>query len=147
MTKTDYNRDFYAWTLTQARALRAKDWAVLDIDHLAEEIEDLGKSERHAVRSYLRVLLIHLLKWAYQPQRRGGSWQSTIFRARQDLADRLEESPSLRPELSQFADRAYARARREAAYQTRMPEATFRETCPWTLAQLQDLNFLPEGPG
>jgi hypothetical protein len=62
-----YEDDFYAWTHAQAAALRAKDWAALDLEHVAEEIESLGNEQRHAVRSHLRVLLWHLLKWAYQP--------------------------------------------------------------------------------
>jgi Domain of unknown function DUF29 len=145
MAQTSYEHDLYAWATAQAQALRAKDWAALDLDHLAEEIEDVGKSVRHAVRSYLRVLLIHLLKWTYQPERRSPGWGSTIVRSRHDLAEWLNESPSLRPELPQFVTRAYARARREATYQTRLPETMFPETCPWSLEQLQDVDFWPEG--
>jgi hypothetical protein len=71
MTTTLYDRDFDAWAQQQAEALRAKAWNQLDIAHLAEEIEELRKSERKAVRSQLRIILSHLLKWVYQPEGRG----------------------------------------------------------------------------
>ena len=145
MTETGYEKDFYAWLLSQATHLRARQWAALDIDNLAEEIEDLGRSERHALWSHLRILLLHLLKWAYQPERRSRSWRGSVTRARQNLARRLRQSPSLRPDLPEFMTEAYADARRLAADQTGLPLATFPETCPWSLDQLQDLDFLPEG--
>lgn len=74
MTTPDYDTDFYAWTQAQVDALRAKDWAALDLPHVIEEIADLGNEQRHAVESHLRILLAHLLKWRYQPQRRRRSW-------------------------------------------------------------------------
>jgi hypothetical protein len=139
-----YDTDFDAWAQQQAEALRAKDWAALDIEHLAEEVEELRKSERKAVRSQLRRLMSHLLKWQYQPQRRSDSWQATIVDARRLLADDLEDNGSLARELPSLADWAYARARREAAKDTGLPLGTFPEACPWSIAQLRDEDFLPE---
>ena len=81
MTTLLYDTDFDAWAQAQAAHLWAKDWAALDVDHLAEEIEEVRKSERKAVRSNWQLLWLHLLKWAYQPQgseRYGASWQATI---------------------------------------------------------------------
>jgi hypothetical protein len=144
MTETRYETDFYGWLQVQAAHLRAKEWNGLDIDNLAEELDTLGRSERNAMWSHLRVLLLHLLKWAYQPERRGRSWRRSILLARQHLARRLRDSPSLRPELLAFVVEAYADARRLAAVETDLPSATFPETCPWTLDQLQDEAFLPE---
>ena len=72
MTEPRYEADFYAWLQAQAAHLRAKEWKGLDIDNLAEELDTLGRSERNAVWSHVRILLLHLLKWAYQPERRGG---------------------------------------------------------------------------
>ena len=143
MIATGYHTDFYAWLLTQAAHVRAKAWDTLDIDNLAEELETLGRSERHAVWSHLRVLLLHLLKWTYQPERRGRSWRGSITRARQNLARRLRQSPSLGAELPDFTAEAYADARRLAADQTGTPLATFPETCPWSPDHLMDLDFLP----
>jgi hypothetical protein len=144
MTITLYDTDFDAWAQRQAEALRAKDWAALDIEHLAEEVEELRKSERKAVRSQLRRLMSHLLKWHYQPRRRSDSWLETITDARRLLADDLEDSPSLARELPALADWAYPRARREAAKDTGLPLAAFLEACPWPLERVLDEDFLPE---
>jgi hypothetical protein len=139
-----YDTDFYAWAQQQAQALRAKDWAALDLDHLAEEVEDLRKTERRAVRSQLRLILSHLLKWVYQPARRGESWRGTIANGRVLVQEDLEDLPSLAPELETLAAWAYPRARRDAAKDTGLPLATFPEVCPWPLAQVLDENFWPE---
>ncbi|MGH8056718.1 MAG: DUF29 domain-containing protein, partial [Candidatus Entotheonellia bacterium] len=138
-----YDTDFDTWAQQQAEVLRRKDWAALDIEHLAEEVEELRKSERKAVRSQLRRLMSHLLTWHSQPQRRSDSWQATIVDARRLLADALEDSLSLARELTALADSAYPRARREAAKDTGLPLTTFPEACPWSISQLQDEDFWP----
>ena len=94
---SSYDTDFYAWAQQQAEALRAKDWAALDIEHLAEQVEDLRKTERRAVRSQLRLILSHLLKWRYQPVKRTDSWRSTIANGRVLVQEDLEDLPSLAP--------------------------------------------------
>jgi hypothetical protein len=121
MTTPTYDTDFYAWAAQQAAALRAKDWAALDLAHLAEEVEDLRKTERKAVRSQLRLAVSHLLKWASQPGRRSDSWQDTVREARRLVADWLEEDGSLTRELPTLFAWAYPRARREAAKDTGLP--------------------------
>jgi hypothetical protein len=141
----DYDRDFYAWTLAQAEALRAKDWQALDPEHLAEEIEGLGKSDRRALQSHLRILLLHLLKVAHQRQPRL-SWLRSIRNSREAIELVLGDSPSLRRELPDCLAWAYPKACRAAAEETRLPLATFPEQCPWNLDQLQDDDFLPERP-
>src|SRR5919109_178418 len=125
MTTPDYDADFYAWAQAQAAALRAKDWAALDLDHLAEEVEELRKTERRAVRSQLRLILSHLLKWAHQPARRTDSWRSTIANGRVLVQEDLEDNAGLARELDALAAWAYRRARRDAAKDTRLPLATF----------------------
>jgi hypothetical protein len=144
MTDASYDTDLYAWTRAQAAALRDKRWEALDIEHLAEEIESLGSEQEHALESHLTILLLHLLKWHYQPARRGRSWRTSILLARQRIARRLRRSPGLRPELPTLTDTAYADARKVAASQTDLPLTTFPATCPWTPEQLQDEAFLPE---
>lgn len=142
MSKIQYEHDFSAWLQQQAEALRAKDWPALDVDNLIEELETLGRSERNALWSHLRILLVHLLKWRYQPERRTRSWRGSITRARQRVTRRLQQ-PSLRRELPDFIMEAYTDARRLAADETGLPLATFPETCEWTAAELQSLDFLP----
>lgn len=142
MSERGYDRDFYAWTLAQAEALRAKDWHALDIEHLAEEIEDLGKSDQRAIQSHLRILLLHLLKVTHQRQQRL-SWLRSIRNAREAIELVLHDSPSLRRELPSFLAWAYPRARKAAAEESRLPLATFPDACPWTLDRLLDEDFLP----
>jgi hypothetical protein len=144
MTTPDYDTDFYAWTQAQVDALRAKDWAALDLPHVIEEIADLGNEQRHAVESHLRILLAHLLKWRYQPQRRRRSWQTSILNARTEITRRLERNSSLQHAWPEMLAWAYPKARQLAASETGLPRATFPEACPWTIAQLQDEDFLPE---
>jgi Domain of unknown function DUF29 len=131
--------------LTQAAHLRAKDWAALDIDHLAEEIESLGNEQAHAVESHLVIVLAHLLKWRYQPQRRGKSWRTTVLVGRQQSARRLRRNPGLRPSLPTLLADAYRDARRRAMLETELPLAIFPEACPWPLDQILDEDFWPEG--
>ena len=144
MTKTGYEQDFYVWLMEQATHIRAKEWEALDIDNLAEELEALGREQRHAIRSHLRILLIHLLKWACQPERRSESWRHSIGNARAEIEGRLEMSPSLRRELPDLLAWAYPRARRATADESGIPPTRFPETCPWSTEQVQDEDFLPE---
>jgi hypothetical protein len=145
MSQGSYDTDFSTWAQQQAAALRAKDWAALDIEHLAEEVEELRKTERRGVRSQLRLILSHLLKWVYEPKKRTDSWRSTIANGRVLVQEDLEDNASLARELMALADWAYPRARRDAAKETGLSLATFPETCPWPLAQALDEDFWPEG--
>src|SRR5262245_48283930 len=120
MSEMGYERDFYAWTTVQAAALRAKDWHALDIEHLAEAIEDLGKSDQRAIQSHLRSLLLHLLKVTHQRQRRL-SWLRSIRNDREAIELVLHDSPSLQRELPNFLAWAYPRARKAAAEESRLP--------------------------
>jgi hypothetical protein len=144
MTETPYDSDFYQWAHQQAQALRAKDWAALDIEHLAEEVEDLRKTERRGVRSQLQLILSHLLQWLYQSDKRTDSWRSTIANGRVLVQEDLEDSPSLAHDFPELFAWAYPRARRDAAKQTRLPLVTFPESCPWPLEQVLDEDFWPE---
>ena len=139
-----YDIDFYAWTQTQAAALAAGHMGELDLANLAEEIESLGKRDRRGLGSALEIVLAHLLKWGYQPERRGVSWEDSLDEHRNRIADIVADSPSLRRQIPDLLDRGYTRARRAAARQTRLPLATFPESCPWTPEQVLDEDFLPE---
>lgn len=144
MGNTLYDTDFYQWTQAQAAHLRAKEWVALDVDHLAEEIESLGARDRRALRSQLMRLGQHLLKWRYQPQHRGESWQQSIDDARLQIELILEDSPSLRNFLPEAFAWAYPRARKASANETCLPLATFPEACPWSLEQVLDEDFFPD---
>jgi len=144
MPKPSYDTDFYAWAQAQAAALRAKAWDQLDIDHLAEEVEDLRKTERRGVRSQLRLILSHLLKWVYQPDKRTDSWRSTIANGRVVVQEDVEDLPSLAHEVPELFTWAYPRARRDAAKDTGLALATFPEACPWPMERVLHEDFWPE---
>jgi ribosomal protein L29 len=139
-----YDTDFYAWSQAQVDALEAQQWHALDLEHLMEEIADLGHEQRHAVSSQLCHLLQHLLKWRYQPTHRSPSRRRSIRQARHAIARRLEQSLSLRQAVPSLLDGEYRRARREAQDETGLPLATFPESCPWSVDQLLDEDVWPD---
>ncbi len=140
----DYERDFYGWCNEQANLLRQQRLSEIDLIHLIEEIESLGRSEKRELASRLRILISHLLKWQYQPQRQGNSWRNTIRIQRIDLLKLLRDNPSLVPRLSEEINDNYALARIDAADETLLSEATFPDACPYNSEQLLDDNFFPE---
>ncbi|OCA53281.1 DUF29 domain-containing protein [Photorhabdus namnaonensis] len=141
---TRYDSDFYGWTQEQAGLLRSGDLSQLDTENLLEEIEAMGRSERRELRSRLEILLAHLLKWRYQADRRGRSWELIIEEQRDKAIDCLQESPSLKNKLNEHLEKAYIAARRLAEKETLINRNIFPETCPWTFEQIMDENFWPE---
>ena len=141
-----YEEDFYAWTQTTAALIREGKWHDLDREAVAEEIESLGKSDWRELASRIAVLLRHLLKWRYQPERRqrGRSWRSTIWEQRSRLRRLLRQSPSLAPLVPLTLQEEYAEARQRASEETGLPLATFPPACPWTAEQVLDVDFWPE---
>jgi hypothetical protein len=144
-TSVLYDRDFYAWANEQAALLRAGKLSLADIEHIAEEIESMGKTEKRELVSRLTVLLLHLLKWQFQPVRRGSSWQTSVRVQRRDLKAHMQDNPSLRAKLPEAIEQAYGTAIIEAADQTGLLESTFPATCPWSFGQLMDDGFWPNG--
>ncbi len=139
---SDYEADLLAWTERQAELLRRRAANEIDWDNLAEEIEAVGRSERRELRSRLKVLMLHLLKWAYQPEHRSSGWRGSISEQREELARLLADSPSLHRFLAEYATADYAGARMKAEIETgllRLPGAT-----PWTADQILDAGFWPE---
>lgn len=143
--------DFYAWLLDQARTLHSYNVVDLRIDwiDLAEELEGMARNEEHGLRSYIEVLLIHLLKWKYQPERRDRSWEVSVTRARSEISARLEDSPSLKTKLKTLTDKAYQAACRiaglEMGWETHKSKTTFPTVCPWSDSQIMDEEFFPAG--
>jgi len=138
-----YERDFYGWTKEQATLLRAHDFTHIDLDHLIEEIESMGRSERRQLINRLEVLLTHLLKWQYQPELRGRSWALTMLEQRRRIVKLLRTNPSLQPELADLLSEAYEDATFSAMRETGLPQATFPPSCLYTLAQVLDQDWLP----
>jgi hypothetical protein len=139
-----YERDLYTWCMEQAALLRAGRLDAIDAANIAEEIESLGNEQENALESSLRLILVHLLKWRYQPRRRTRSWHGTIVRERGNYQVRLRKNPGLKPAQDELMRDAYRRARREAAAETGLPLSVFPETCPFSLAQALDDDFLPD---
>lgn len=139
-----YEQDFYLWIQTTAELLKQKNFTQLDLDNLIEEIETMGRSEKRALESNLEVLLMHLLKYQIQTERRSKSWQYTILEHRRRVQKVLQESPSLKPYFDQVFDESYQTARRLAVIETGLGIATFPEQSPFTLEQVLDCDFLPE---
>ena len=141
-----YKQDFYRWTREQAALLEARQFDTLDMVNLVEEIMSLGLSQKHALGSHLKNLVMHLLTWHYQPSERqtGHSWRSSIYNARDDIAVILEDSPSLRREVPGLLTRRYPTARMLAHDETGLPLATFPQECPWTAEQILDDDFWPD---
>jgi hypothetical protein len=140
---TTYDTDFYQWTQQQADLLRQGALSALDRENLAEEIESMGKSGQRAVESYLRNILLHLLKWQYQPERRGNSWRLSIRDGRHQVAKRLRESPSLKPKIADMVTDEYPLVREYAANETGLPLVTFPEQCPLTVEEITG-DYWPE---
>jgi hypothetical protein len=130
-----YDRDFYAWTAEQAGSLRAGNVSAADIAHIAEEIESMGRSEKRELVRRLTILLQHLLKWRFQPDRRSRSWRLSIANTRDQLAEHLADNPSLNAKIPDAMGSAYRYARRYVAIETGFPEDLFPVDCPWTFDQ------------
>ncbi len=143
MSNLQHDRDFYAWANDSAAHLRAGRWAEVDVDQIAEELEDMGKQQKHALAGHLKILLLHLLKWRYQPALRGVSWRLSIDNARDEIAELLEDSPSLATKLPELAARRYPAARSRANLETGLPPETFPAECPFSPGQLLDQDYLP----
>ncbi len=140
-----YDKDVILWSQEQAALLRSGKFSQLDIEHLADEIEDVGKSEKRELAHRMAVLMAHLLKWQYQPEKRGRSWQTTIRNQRNSLAIALRQTPSLKATLRDrdWQTLVWADAVDQALRDTGM-DVDFGETCPWTNEQVLVAGWLPE---
>jgi hypothetical protein len=131
-----YDEDFALWIEEQVAALRAGHLAALDLENLIEELEGLTKRDQGALGSQLKRIMAHLLKQRYQPQRANRSWQDSIENGREEIADILEQSPSLRGTLATLMTKNYPRAVAQAARDARLPLETFPERSPFDLAEV-----------
>lgn len=149
MSQTRYEEDIVLWAREQAALLRAGRVDRLDLEHIADEIEDVGKSEQRELVSRMAVLLAHLFKWQYQPDHRGSSWRVTVETQREDIKAALEETPSLKSNLDkpEWQAKVWRQARgivaRDLATHPALIDA-FPRQCPWTVAQVLDPAWWPE---
>jgi len=139
-----YEKDFYAWTVHNAKLLREGKLSEVDIEHVAEEIESMGKNEKRELINRLAILIAHLLKWQFQEERRSNSWKYTIEEQRDEVLELLEESPSLKHEIEEKFDRAYRKAILWAATEMGVNKSLFKEECPYTLNKVLNKDFYPK---
>jgi hypothetical protein len=138
-----YKTDFVAWTEQTAKLINAKKFSQVDWQAVVKEIESLGKSDRHELKSRLEVLLQHLLKWQYQSNLQSSSWQSTIYEQRNRILDLLKNSPSLQPYLTEVLPESYHRGKKAASDEIKLQINTFPADCPYSIDQILDSEFLP----
>jgi len=144
-TKSRYESDFFAWTQEQGERLRRRAHNDVDWENVAEEIETLGRTERSEIASRLHVLLVHLLKWQFQPEARSYGWKGTIVEQRVRLRRALRDSPSLKTYPSEVLDEEYASARLKAAGETGQVLTTFPASCPYSVAEVIESDAFPAG--
>lgn len=138
-----YDKDFVAWADQQALLLEQKRWNELDLVNLIEEVQDLGNRHRDALESQLTILLMHLLKWRYQPSHQGNSWLLSIKDARRQMAKLIRKHPVLAVHAQKAFVECYLEAREIAADETGLSISTFPLECPYAFEQVLTAGFLP----
>lgn len=143
MTTTRYETDIVAWANEQAQLVRAGQFELLDLEHIAEEIEDVGKSEQRELASRMTLLIAHLLKWQFQPERRGRSWQLTIRNQRKAIQLHLKQVPSLKSKLNdvEWMEIVWGDAVYQASIETGLDN--FPEACPWSVNDILMDGWMP----
>ncbi|NET59674.1 MAG: DUF29 domain-containing protein [Symploca sp. SIO2E6] len=142
--QAEYDLDFYAWLNKNVALLRDGRLAEIDVEHIAEELESIGKRDLRQLRSRLQVLVMHLLKWQYQPEKPSKSWLATIQHQRDEIEALLMDSPSLRGQLEPGLEMIYPKAVRDASRETDLPEAGFPLSCPFEIEEILAQGFLPD---
>ena len=138
-----YDEDFALWAAEQGALLRAGKLDRVDLENVAEEIESLGRSEKYEIDNRLEILIQHLLKWEFQPERRSSSWRVSIREQRIKIGRLLDASPSLRAYPAQSVPGSFTIGLDSAIRETGLPETAFPATCPYTTEQILDEAFWP----
>lgn len=144
MSKSLYETDYLKWIETTVAKLRLGDYYRIDWENLIEEIEDMGRSERRSFKSNVVILLMHLLKWQYQPELRSGSWKGSIVEHRRRIREALKDSLSLKPFLAEVFAECYVDAVEQASAETGLFMEVFPEFCPYSFEEVLNGEFLPE---
>jgi hypothetical protein len=139
-----YEADYLQWIEMTIEKLRVQDYSNVDWENLIEEIESMGRSERRSLESNLVVVIMHLLKWQFQPELRSGSWKGSIVEHRRRIRNILKDSPSLKPYLEEIFSECYWDAVEQASAETELPLEVFPQLCPYTTIEVLDGNFMPD---
>jgi len=139
-----YETDFNLWLEQTVNHLKKGNLEALDLDNLIEEISDMGRNNRREIFGRLKVLLMHLLKWQYQLEKRTNSWINTIDEQREQLELILRDSPSLKPYLADIFAECYQKEVRGTVNETNLPKETFPVDCPFTQEQVLNWDYFPE---
>ena len=140
----NHDKDVYGWAVHTAQLLKDKKMSEVDFDSIVEEMEALGRSEKHELINRLSLVLSHLLKWKFQPNMRGHSWVYSIKEQRKQSKIHLKDNPSLKGRLDEILMDAYDVAIFKASKETSLDEQAFPSTCPYTFEQIMDDAFYPE---
>ena len=139
----NHEKDTYGWAVYTAQLLRERKMNEVDFDNIIEEMEALGRSEKHEFINRLSLVISHLLKWQFQPNMRGHSWIYTIEEQRKQAKIHLKDNPSLKNQLDNILADAYDIAISKAAKETSLDEKAFPKECPYTFEQIMDETFFP----
>ena len=135
--------DFFAWTQQQVALIKQKAFGELDLSHLVEEIESMGNQNKTELRNRLSILLMHLLKWKYQPEYKGKSWYMTIVQQRLDIVDLIGDNPSLTHFLPELFEKGYKKAISLAVAETGISKSALPSESEWSIEQVMDDEFFP----
>lgn len=133
-----YEDDLYSWAVEQAALLRAGRTDEVDTRNIAEELDDVGQEQYDKLESALRIILMHLLKWDYQPERRSRSWRLSILVQRKHVLKVLRKNPGLKSVADEALTEAYEVARIEASAQTLLEQDVFPLECPYSWDEIMD---------
>lgn len=139
-----YEKDYYLWLQTTVQQLKQGNFSAIEMDYLIEELESMGRKEKNSLSSNLQVLLMHLLKYKYQPRKRSNSWRFTIYEHCDRLIELFEESPSLKPYFKEIISKCYGKARKKVAIETGIYINIFPTKLPLTLEEILDTEYLPD---
>ena len=143
-SQTLYDTDYLQWIQTTVEKLQNHDYTNVDWENLIEEIADMGRSERRSLKSNLIVILVHLLKWQFQPEKRSGSWEGSIIEHRRRVKEALNDSPSLKSYFESVFAECYAQAVKQAKAETGLSVESFLLVCPYQLSEVTNDEFLPQ---
>lgn len=139
-----YDTDLFAWANVNAQLLREGKFDQIDVGHLIEEVQDMGKSEFRALESHIQIVLMHLLKWQFQAVKRTASCQQSIKNSRRAVAKLLRDNPSFLPKLQAVVLDEYPAALENAVFETGLPEQSFPSVCPYSVESVTNENSLPQ---